>query len=73
MFIFDMDIKDNFALFKNKNNIIIVDSFDNKLFNVRFGTIKNSKKIGEIKANNSEELNKKLKNLTLKWYNNGTH
>jgi hypothetical protein len=66
MFIFDMDITDNFALFKDDKNIVIVDSFDNQLFDVRFGTLQNSEKIGEIEAKNSEELNTKLKALTLK-------
>lgn len=65
MFKFNMSIEDNFALFKNDKKIIIVDSFDNKTFDVRFGTITKSKKVGEIVAKNSEELNNQLQRLAL--------
>lgn len=65
MFNFDMNINHNSALFRDNNNkkIIIVDSFDNKLFDVRFGTMSKSEKIAQIKAETTEDLNKQLTEL----------
>jgi len=46
---------------------VFVDSFDNHEFDVRMGTISESKKIGSITANTSEELNRKLRQLCSKY------
>lgn len=60
---FDMSIKDNFALFQLEQDVIIVDSFDNLNFDVRFGTIEHSEYLGQVNAHSSEELNRKLEDL----------
>ncbi len=62
---FDMSVNDNFASFVNKSTgvSVFVDSFDNKEFEVRIGTITNSESVGKITAFTDEELNKKLAEL----------
>jgi len=67
MFTFNMSIEDNFALFKDDktSNLIFIDSFDNKTFEVRFGTILKSEYIAEIVAETTDELNNKLGKLAL--------
>lgn len=68
MFKFDMSIENNFASFKSStsNKYVFVDSFDNKEFSVRMGTLSESKEIGTITASTSEELNRKLRKLCLR-------
>ena len=67
---FDMNINDNFASFIDKDTgiSVFVDSFDNKEFEVRIGTINESKPVGKIIASSTQELNKKL----LEMFNNYT-
>lgn len=59
---FDMSITDNYASFidKNSGTAVFVDSFDNKEFEVRIGTINESEPAGSIFAETNEELNIKL-------------
>ena len=62
---FDMSIEDNFASFidDNTGKSIFVDSFDNKEFEVRIGTVSESKPAGKITACTTKELNEKLTEL----------
>ncbi|MAR89312.1 MAG: hypothetical protein SV765_17945 [Pseudomonadota bacterium] len=62
---FNMSIEDNFASFIDESSgvAVFVDSFDNHEFEVRIGTIEDSKSVGVIHATTSEELNKKLDHL----------
>ena len=62
---FDMTITDNYASFIDKGTgvAVFVDSFDNKEFEVRIGSIEKSSLAGTIHATDSEELNKKLSHL----------
>lgn len=64
---FNMSIEENFADFTFKNLFVIVDSFDNKEFNVRAGSVFDSKEVGVINATNSEDLNNKLQMIILKF------
>ncbi|MGQ9425221.1 hypothetical protein ACXYTJ_06215 [Gilvimarinus sp. F26214L] len=59
---FDMSITDNYASFVDKETgvAVFVDSFDNKEFDVRIGSIDASEPAGTIRASSSEELNRKL-------------
>lgn len=60
-----MSVKENFASFKDNNSekIVLIDSFDNKEFSVRLGTIAQSFFVGNIFANTDEELNTQLTTL----------
>ena len=66
---FDMSIDDNYASFKDDESdvYVFVDSFDNKEFEVRIGTIEYSKKVGLINTSNSTELNDQLATLFRKF------
>jgi hypothetical protein len=57
-----MSTDDNFATFRDEasGRYVFVDSFDNKEFNVRLGTLLESRSIGAIIAETSEALNAKL-------------
>ncbi len=59
---FDMDISDNFASFIDNDTgvSVFVDSFDNKEFEVRIGTINESEPAGKFIAESTKELNTKL-------------
>lgn len=57
---FDMSINQNFATFPHDKGMIIVESFDNQTFEVRYGTAEQSQKIAKFSATNSQELNTKL-------------
>jgi len=59
---FDMSISDNFASFIDKDTgmAVFIDSFDNKEFEVRIGTISESESVGSIIAESTQELNEKL-------------
>ncbi|KTR90457.1 hypothetical protein [Pantoea dispersa] len=63
---FNMQIKQNYAsfFFKESDKCVIVDSFDNQEFDVRVGTIGESKLIGTVNAYSDEELNEKLERVT---------
>ncbi|WP_301668018.1 MULTISPECIES: hypothetical protein [Neisseria] len=63
MFKFDMTLAQNFAIFYDDDNVVLVDSFDNKHFDVRMGTITNSKIIGSVTAQSDTELNVALEKL----------
>ena len=62
---FDMSVSDNYASFidKETGEAVFVDSFDNKEFEVRIGTITDSKSVGTITATSDVELNKKIEEL----------
>ncbi len=64
---FNMSIEENFANFTFEKLFVIVDSFDNKVFNVRAGSVFDSKEVGVINSTNSEDLNNKLKMMILKF------
>ncbi|HAV1390484.1 hypothetical protein [Vibrio parahaemolyticus] len=65
MFAFDMSIQNHYASFRcdETDKRVFVDSFDNEVFDVRFGTVDSSQRIGEIIAHSDEELNNKLQEL----------
>lgn len=63
MFKFDMSLSQNFAIFYDGDDVVLVDSFDNNHFDVRMGTITNSKMIGSVTANTDSELNVALAEL----------
>ena len=62
---FDMTITDNFASFfdEQKGSHIFIDSFDNENFEVRIGSLDDSKPAGNIVAFTDDELNSKLLEL----------
>lgn len=60
MFNLNMNIKDNFALFRDNEKVVLIESFDNENFEVRLGTLEKLEKIADIHAATTEELNKKL-------------
>ena len=65
---FDMSIDDNFASFKDDDDVMVfVDSFDNKSFDVRIGTIDSSEPVGTIIASSESELNKEIEKLYLRY------
>ena len=66
---FDMEIEDNYASFIDKDSevSVFVDSFDNEEFEVRIGTVSESKPAGSIKAKTSEDLNAQLEVLFKKY------
>lgn len=63
MFKFDMSVSQNFAIFYDGDDVVLVDSFDNKHFDVRMGTITNSEIIGSVSAKSDTELNDALEKL----------
>ena len=52
MFKFDMSLSQNFAIFYDGDDVVLVDSFDNNHFDVRMGT-----------ASSDSELNVALEGL----------
>ena len=62
---FNMGIEDNYASFIDKDTgvSVFVDSFDNEEFEVRIGTVSESKPAGCIRAKDSEDLNAQLEAL----------
>jgi hypothetical protein len=60
-----MSIMNNYASFVDKETglALFVDSFDNREFDVRIGSIESSERAGTIRASSSEELNQKLGEL----------
>lgn len=67
MFKFDMQIEQNYAAFYNDESgaAVFVDSFDNEEFDVRIGTLRESKFIATVHACNDEELNRKLEEVSI--------
>ena len=63
MFKFDMSLSQNFAIFYDGDDVVLVDSFDNNHFDVRMGTMTNSEMIGSITASSDSELNIALEGL----------
>lgn len=63
MFKFDMSLSQNFAIFYDDDDVVLVDSFDNNHFDVRMGTVTNSEMIGSITASSDSELNVALEGL----------
>ncbi|PKE30950.1 hypothetical protein CWS43_09725 [Rahnella sp. AA] len=64
MFKFNMLVQQNYASFQDEaGRCVIVDSFDNKEFDVRFGTRSNSKLIGTVVADSDAELNERLEQV----------
>lgn len=65
MFDIQMTTKENFAHFSDKETgkSVFVDSFDNRDFEVRFGTAAKSKFLGTVTANTDQELTQKLNDL----------
>lgn len=60
MFYFNMKISHNFALFQDNDRIVVVDSFDYKNFEVRYGTIEKTELISTITPTSSQDLNYQL-------------
>lgn len=50
MFNLNMNIKDNFALFRDNEKVVLIESFDNENFEVRLGTLETLEKIADIHA-----------------------
>ena len=65
MFDFRMSRDENFATFRDRETgrVVFVDSFDNIEFNVRLGTMEESRDLGSFVAESDEVLNKKLHEL----------
>jgi hypothetical protein len=64
MFKFNMLVRQNYASFQDEaGRCVIVDSFDNKEFDVRFGTRSYSKLIGTVVAESDAELNERLEQV----------
>lgn len=63
MFKFDMSLSQNFAIFYDGDDVVLVDSFDNNHFDVHMGTVTNSEMIGSITASSDSELNVALEGL----------
>ena len=65
---FDMAITDNFASFydEKEESHIFIDSFDNENFEVRVGSLEDSKPVGNVVAFTDVELNSKLLELYYK-------
>lgn len=65
MFNISMSIAENFASFHDPetDKVVYVDSFDNRQFNVRFGTIDSTIDLGMIEADSDDVLNRQLREL----------
>jgi hypothetical protein len=65
MFIFDMTLDQSFASFSDPDTdkMVFIDSFDNRSFNVRYGTLTASVDVGTIVADSDASLNEQLKQL----------
>ncbi|MEZ8020795.1 hypothetical protein ACED63_20440 [Vibrio splendidus] len=68
MFKFNMALEQNFGSFicQSTGKAVLIDSFDNREFDVRVGTLSESRLIGTISAESDEELNHKLSELVSK-------
>lgn len=65
MFHISMSLAENFASFHDPetDQVVYVDSFDNRLFNVRFGTVESTIDLGTIEADSDTILNERLRDL----------
>jgi hypothetical protein len=65
----NMSIEDNFSSYIDEETgiAIFVDSFDNKEFEVRIGSLDDSVPMGTVSAATNEELNKKVLALFVKF------
>ena len=65
MFNFSMSTRENFATFTDQETgkVVFVDSFDNREFEVRYGTLEESVPLGSVRADNDEMLNRQLAEL----------
>ncbi|MEN8517824.1 hypothetical protein [Burkholderia sp. RS02] len=65
MFDFRMSLSENFASFRDDKTgqFVFVDSFDNREFNVRIGTLRDSRFVGTLVADTNDALNAKLREL----------
>jgi hypothetical protein len=65
MFDFRMSMEENFASFRDETTgqFVFVDSFDNHEFNVRIGSLRDSRLLGTVSADSSEVLNAKLRDI----------
>lgn len=65
----NMSINDNFSSYIDEKTgvAIFVDSFDNKKFEVRIGSISDSVSMGSITAGSDAELNRKVLELFEKY------
>ncbi|CNH72662.1 TPA: hypothetical protein ACV1O4_002945 [Yersinia enterocolitica] len=63
---FDMQVTQNCASFYNPTTrlFVVVDSFDNREFDVRVGSLSKTELVGTVCASNSVELNEKLAEMT---------
>lgn len=61
MFKFDMQLNQNYASFYHPETgkAVFVDSFDNEEFDIRIGTLRQSKHVATVRASNDDELNQK--------------
>ncbi|MEI8620724.1 MAG: hypothetical protein ACI6PR_14365 [Pseudoalteromonas sp.] len=68
---FDMSVSDNYASYFDGQNgsHIFIDSFDNTKFEMRIGSLDNSKSVGSVIASNDGELNIRLLGLYIKYIN----
>jgi hypothetical protein len=60
-----MTTRENFASFRDQatGKVVYVDSFDNREFNVRYGTAESTVDLGTIEADCDDVLNAKLAEL----------
>lgn len=65
MITFNMTTEENFASFTDPDNgtKVFVDSFDNRMFDVRVGSVVKSQSVGTVTATDSKTLNSKLTEL----------
>lgn len=63
---FDMKVEQNHSSFYDKEtgDFVSVDSFDNRRFNVRVGTLRNTRCVGSFNAATDDQLNRALWLLT---------
>ena len=63
-----MTLEDNFASFTDSDGLMIfIDSFDNKIFDVRIGTSTESEAVGSVEAMSDKELNERILALYKKY------
>lgn len=63
---FNMQLKQNYAFFFDESNdkCVIVDTFDNQEFDVRVGTLTDTRHVATVHAESDEELNQKIQQET---------
>ena len=69
MFKFDMQLNQNYASFYHPETgkAVFVDSFDNEEFDIRIGTLRQSKHGATVRASNDDELNQKISEATSRY------